>query len=319
VVLRETGALVEAAMLEDGRRVAADLFIDCTGSKGQIVGALEPGCEDWSEWLACDRVIAISTPRQSPLLPCTRSTAHESGWRWSIPLQHSLGHGFVYSSRFMSDDRALSTFLGSAGNSRLGAPRSWSLASGRRKKIWSGNVVALGAAAATLEPLENLEIHIAQIGIARLLALFPDASFAANEREEYNRLMASELDRMRDLLILHYHATARDDSPFWNRCREMPMPEMLAHKIRLFKNRGRVVLYDEETFSEDNWTSVFLGQEIIPQRHDPQVDRLETGHLKTQLQRIRSTILQGADSMPSHEAFIRKYCAAPPQSGRPTQ
>jgi tryptophan halogenase len=243
--------------------------------------------------------------------------AHEGGWQWSIPLQHSTGHGFVYSSRFMSDDAALSTFLGNVGESRMGEPRSWSFASGRRKKIWSGNVVALGAAAATLEPLENLEVHIAQIGIARLLALFPDASFAASEREEYNRLMGSELDRMRDFLVLHYHATTRTDSPFWDRCREMQVPDMLAHKIRLFRSRGRVVLYDEETFSEDNWTSVFLGQEVIPRRYDPQVDRLETGQLKTQLQRIRSTVLQGADSMPSHEAFIRKYCAAAPQSGGP--
>jgi tryptophan halogenase len=316
--LQESGDRVEALLLEDGRRVEAEFFIDCTGQR-QIVGALEAGFEDWSDWLACDRVIAISTPRQDRLLPCTQSTAHECGWRWIIPLQHSSGHGFVYSSRFMSDDTALSTFLGAVGQVPLGEPRSWKFASGRRRNIWSGNVVALGAAAATLEPLESLEIHIAQIGIARLLALFPDSSFAPGERAEYNRLMASELDRMRDFLILHYHANARNDSPFWDRCREMQVPEMLGHKIRLFRSRGRVVLYDEETFSEDNWASVLLGQEVIPRRYDPLADKIETEQLKTQLQRIRSTVRQGADSMPSHEAFIRKYCAAPPQSGGPAR
>jgi tryptophan 7-halogenase len=312
-----SGGLVEAIMLEDGRRIEADLFIDCTGSRARIASVLETGFEDWSEWLACDRAIAISAPRGDTLLPCTLSAAHESGWQWRIPLQNRVGHGFAYASRFISDDEALSIFLGSVGDARLGEPRLWNFASGRRKTIWSGNVVALGAAAVTLEPLENLDIHVAQIGIVRLLALFPDASFAAGEREEYNRLMASELDRMRDFLILHYRATSRNDSLFWDRCREMQVPEMLAHKIRQFQSRGRVVLYDEETFSEDNWASVFLGQEIIPRRYDPLVDNLETGQLKTQLQRIRSTVRQGADSMPSHAAFIRKYCAAPPQSGDP--
>ena len=319
VALGESGEIAEAVVLEDGRHVEADLFIDCTGSKGQVVGALEDGFEDWSQWLACDRVIAISAPRPDPLLTCSQSTAHANGWRGSIPLQHRCGHRFVYSSRFVSDDEALSTFLGSVGDARFGEPRLWSFANGRRKNVWSGNVVALGAAAASLEPLENLEIHIAQIGIARLLALFPDTSFAAGEREEYNRLMASELDRMRDFLILHYCATARTDSPFWNHCREMQVPEMLAHKIRQFRSRGRVVLYDEETFSEDSWASVFLGQEVIPRRYDPLVDNLETGQLKTQLQRIRSTVRQGADSMPSHAAFIRKYCAAPPPSSDPAR
>jgi tryptophan halogenase len=317
VALSESGNLVDAVMLEDGRRVEADVFIDCTGSKGRIVSALETGFEDWSEWLACDRAIAISGSRGDMLSPYTLSVAHGSGWQWRIPLQNSIGHGFVYASGFMSDDEALSKFLGAVGDNPVGEPQTSRFTNGRRKTIWSGNVIALGAAAATLEPLENLESHIAQIGITRFLALFPDRSFAADEREEYNRLMASELDRMRDFLILHYHATSRNNSPFWNRCREMQVPEMLAHKIRMFQSRARVVLYDEETFSEDSWASVFLGQEIIPRRYDPLADNRDVGQLKTQLQRIRSTVRQGSDSMPSHAAFVRKYCAAPPQSGDP--
>ncbi len=309
VTRNSASGLVEAILLEDGRRFEADLFLDCTGSKAQIIGA-DAGFEDWSTWLPCDRAIALSTAGGDISLPCAQSVAHDAGWRWRIPLQNRVGHGFVYASQFMSDDDALSTFLSAVGSDASGEPLSWKFAGGRRKDIWSGNVVALGAAAAMLEPLENLDVHIAQIGIARLLALFPDGSFAHGEREEYNRLMASELDRIRDFLILHYHATARSDSPFWNHCRDMPVPETLAHKIRQFQSRGRVVLYDEETFSEDSWASVFLGQDVMPRRYDPLADNFDTEQLKTQLQRIRSTVRQGADSMPTHADFIRKYCAA---------
>jgi len=311
VTRNSTTGWVDAIVLEDGRRFEADLFLDCTGSKAQLIGA-DTGFEDWSPWLPCDRAIALSAAGGDASLPCSRSVAHESGWRWRIPLQNRVGHGFVYTSAFMNDDDALSTLLGAVGSDASGEPVSWKFVNGRRRDIWSGNVIALGAAAATLEPLENINVHIAQIGIARLLALFPDGSFAHGEHEEYNRLMASELDRIRDFLILHYHATARSDSPFWNRCREMQVPDTLARKIRQFQSRGRVVLYDEEMFSEDSWASVFLGQDVLPRRYDPLVDNFDTEQLKTQLQRIRSTVRQGADSMPAHADFIRKYCAATP-------
>jgi tryptophan halogenase len=317
VARNSADGLAEAIVLEDGRRFEADLFLDCTGSKAQLIGA-DAGFEDWSTWLPSDRVIALSTAGGDISLPCAQSIAQEAGWRWRIPLQNRVGHGFVYASNFMNDDDALSTFLTAVG-SNASEPVSWKFASGRRRDIWSGNVVALGATAAMLEPLENLNVHIAQIGIARLLALFPDGSFAHGEREEYNRLMASELDRIRDFLILHYHATARSDSPCWNHCREMPVPDALALKIRQFQSRGRVVLYDEETFSEDSWASVFLGQDVTPRRYDPLADNFDTEQLKTQLQRIRSTVRQGADSMPMHADFIRKYCAAVPSRNGPVQ
>src|SRR3569832_194755 len=306
--------LVEAIVLEDGRRFGADLLLDCTGSTAQLIGA-KTGFEDWRPWLSCDRAIALSRAGGDTSLPCSQSVAHEAGWRWRIPLQNRVGHGFVYASAFMNDDDALSTFLGAVGSDASGEPVSWKFVNGRRRDIWSGNVIALGAAAATLEPLENINAHIAQIGIARLLALFPDGSFAHGEREEYNRLMASELDRIRDFLILHYHATARSDSPFWNRCREMQVPDTLARKIRQFQSRGRVVLYDEETMSDDSFASVFLCQDVVPRRYDLLVDNFEPEQLKIQLQRMRSLVRQGADSMPAHTDFIRKYCAAVPDSG----
>ena len=88
---------VRALKLEDGRELAADFFIDCTGFRGVLIEqALKTGYEDWSHWLLCDRALAVPSARTSPLLPYTRSTALEAGWQWRIPLQHRTGNGHVY-------------------------------------------------------------------------------------------------------------------------------------------------------------------------------------------------------------------------------
>ena len=89
---------MRALKLEDGRELAADFFIDCTGFRGVLIEqTLKTGYEDWSHWLFCDRAIAVPSARTSPLLPYTRSTALEAGWQWRIPLQHRTGNGHVYS------------------------------------------------------------------------------------------------------------------------------------------------------------------------------------------------------------------------------
>ncbi|HEY1961931.1 MAG TPA: tryptophan halogenase family protein, partial [Rhizomicrobium sp.] len=308
---RECGA-IEALVLQNGTRIGADFFIDCSGA---LIGdTLKVPFEDWSRWLPCDRVLALSTHADRDLPPYTQCMAREAGWQWRIPLQHRTGTGYVYCSRFLSDDDVAGALLSSVGGADRSELRSASFTSGRRSNVWENNSVAIGRAACTFEPLEGATMHAIQVGLTRLLALFPDRSFAAGEREEYNRLMASELERMRDFLILHYKATQRGDTPFWQYCRERELPELLAHKVRLFQSRGRVVLYDEETYAENSWASVCIGQGMIPERYDPLVDTLDTEQVRTQLKRMRAAIRTGTDSMPSHSALIARFCAARPET-----
>jgi len=309
---REPDGFVESVVLTDGRSVSGDLFVDCSGFRGLLIEqTLHSGYEDWSHWLPCDRAVAVPCESSKPLLPYTRCTAHTAGWQWRIPLQHRIGNGHVYSSRFISDDEAVATVLNNLDGKALGDPRPLKFVTGRRRKTWNRNVVALGLAAGFLEPLESTSIYLIQSGIARLLSLFPDRTCNDVEVEEFNRLTDLQMEQIRDFIILHYKLTQRDDSPFWRHCGSMEVPQTLTRKMNLFRRRGRLVRYQDELFSEDSWLAVMLGQNLMPERYDPLVDMLPQENTVTVLRRMQGLVRQAAESLPGHEDFIAQHCAAP--------
>ncbi|PXA98499.1 tryptophan halogenase [Nostoc sp. 3335mG] len=290
---------VSAVRLEGDRRVEGDLFIDCSGFRSLLLGeTMGVGFEDWSHWLPCDRAIAVPTERTRPLLPYTRATAHDAGWQWRIPLQHRTGNGHVYSSAFVSDDDAERVLTANLDAPATGELRRLSFKAGRRERMWSGNVVALGLASGFLEPLESTSIHLIQDGISKLFALFPDMRFTDIERNEFNRLMGNQYAAIRDFIILHYCATQRDDTPFWDHVRTMELPDTLAHKIALFREKGRVFRYDDELFSIPSWVAVMLGQGIMPTGYDPVVDALDADRVAAELRQMRAGYAAAAQKMP---------------------
>jgi tryptophan 7-halogenase len=309
VKLRPADGFVEALMVEDGSRIDGDLFIDCSGFKGLLIEeALQTGYEDWSHWLPCNRAMAVPCASTDPLLPYTRSTARAAGWQWRIPLQHRTGNGYVYCSDYISDDEAAATLLANLDGEALGDPRPLRFTTGHRKKAWNKNVVSLGLAAGFMEPLESTSIHLVQEGISKLLALFPDRSFAAHERDEYNRLTQIQWENIRDFLILHYKANERDGLPFWDRCAAMPIPESLQRKIDLFSGNGRLFRYQDELFTDSNWTAVMIGQGLIPQKYDPLADVFDAQEVGQMLGRMTQLFHQAAHAMPTHAAFIDRHC-----------
>ena len=302
---------VSGLVLENGTTVAADLYIDCTGFRGLLIEeALGTGYEDWTHWLPCDRAIAVPSARSDAFTPYTRSTAHAAGWQWRIPLQHRTGNGYVYSSAYTSDEDAQATLQANVDGAPLADLRRLSFVTGRRKRFWNRNVVALGLAGGFLEPLESTSIHLIQTGIAKLLALFPDRRFLPVEADEYDRLMRNAYDGVRDFIILHYHATTRDDAPFWNHVRTMEVPESLRRKTELFRAKGRFFRYDDELFSLASWVAVMLGQGVTPEGYDPIVDGLDDRRLVEAVERMRLGIRQSVAQMPTQAAFIRAHCAA---------
>ncbi|MGY2736966.1 tryptophan halogenase family protein [Sphingomonas sp. UYP23] len=308
---RGIDGFVEAVLLSDGRRVAGDLFIDCSGFRGLLIeGALESGYEDWTHWLPCDRAVAVPTANVGDPVPYTRAMARPAGWQWRIPLQHRTGNGYVYSSRHIDDDAAEAALLANLEGEPLAAPRRLSFVTGRRKRLWSRNVVALGLSGGFLEPLESTSIHLIQTGIAKLLSLFPDRRFLPVEAAEYNRLMQGAYDSVRDFIILHYHATHRTDTPFWDHVRTMDVPETLVRKIELFRAKGRFFRYDDELFSLASWVAVLLGQGITPQGYDPIVDALDEEWLAEAVEHMRQAVRGKVAGMPTQAAFIQRHCAA---------
>jgi tryptophan halogenase len=312
VQLRGEDGFIRALTLDDGRQIEADLFIDCSGFRGLLIEqALKTGYEDWTHWLPCDRAVAVPCESSGALTPYTRSTAREAGWQWRIPLQHRIGNGYVYCSRFISDDEAAATLMSNLDGKAKAEPRFLRFTTGRRKKFWNKNCIALGLASGFLEPLESTSIHLIQSGVTQLAAIFPDRTFDPCDADEYNRLQIDEYDRVRDFIILHYKATARDDTPLWRYCRDMDIPPALDYRINLFRSSGRVAFEDRELFVEPNWLSVFAGQGIWPRRYDPLADVLPIEAAKDQMSRLRAAIRQTAEAMPSHSRFIAENCPAP--------
>ncbi len=252
---------VTSVTLDNDREIEGELFVECSGFRGLLIEeTLHAGYEDWSPWLPCDRAVACPSTNGGDPVPYTRATARAAGWQWRIPLQHRTGNGHVYSSAHTDKDAATALLLANLAGDQLAEPRYLSFKASRRREAWNANVVAIGLAAGFLEPLESTSIHLIQSGISKLLALFPDARFAAIERDEYNRLMKAAYDGVRDFIILHYHATTRTDTPFWNHVRTMAVPDSLHRKLELFRSKGRVFSYDDELFSVTSWSRCCLAR-----------------------------------------------------------
>ena len=301
----ETG-FVEAVVLDGGKRIAGDLFIDCSGFRGLLIEQkLEAGFEDWSKWLPCDRAVAMPCESSDDQQPLTRSTARPAGWQWRIPLQHRTGNGYVYSSAHISDDEAAETLTANLDGAPLADPRVLKFKAGHRKKAWIKNVVALGLAGGFLEPLESTSIHLIQTGIARLMTLFPTRRFDELEIERYNALTAQEYVDIRDFLVLHYNATERNDSDFWNYCRELQPPENLQFKLDMFRRNGRVIREHEELFTETSWLAVMVGQGIEAGDYHPAADALTDAETLKRMKHMRDVVAQTAALMPFQNDYLR--------------
>jgi tryptophan halogenase len=309
VSLRGNDGFIESVTLRSGARVEGELYIDCSGFRGLLIEqALKTGYEDWTHWLPCDRAVAVPSEKAGAATPYTRSTARAAGWQWRIPLQHRTGNGYVYSSAHLSDDEAASTLLAHLDGRALADPRLLRFVTGRRKRMWSRNCVALGLASGFLEPLESTSIYLIQSGIARLIQMLPDRNMSPSLQDRYNTEAAFEMERIRDFLILHYHATERRDSELWSYCGTMPIPDSLERVIELFRDSGRFYRNADEMFALTSWVQVLIGQRIVPGAWHPLVDAVPDDELAGLGSSVRNVIAGCVAAMPTHEQFIERCC-----------
>ncbi len=306
----ESGDLT-ALVMTDGRRVEGQLFIDCTGFRGLLIGeAMGAAYRDWSNFLPCDRALAVPCERSEAFRPFTQSMARSAGWQWRIPLQHRTGNGHVYCSAFIADDEAEAALLANLDGAALHAPRALRFTTGKRDRHWVGNCVALGLAAGFMEPLESTSIHLVQSGIARLLAYFPGDGIEPADRDQFNRLSDFEWERIRDFLVLHYKANARVGDPFWDACRDMAIPASLEDKIDLFRATARVHREHEELFTEEGWYQVMIGQGVVPRAWHPLAGQLSDSDLADYLAGLREGYRRKSAMLPTHDEYIRSMVTA---------
>ena len=306
-----TTGFIESLELNSGAVIEGDLFIDCTGFRGLIIEqTLKTGYEDWSHWLPCDSAAAVQTELTGAAPPYTRSIAHDSGWRWCIPLQHRVGNGLVFSSQFLADDAAKEELVNAIDGKPLTMPRVLKFQTGRRRQVWNKNCVALGLSSGFIEPLESTSIHLMMVGVTRLLHLFPFGGIHQAAIDQYNEAARIEMEKTRDFVVLHYHATQRGDTAFWRHCRDMPIPDSLAQRIELFRQTGYAYQGDSELFRVDSWTQVMLGHRIKPMTYHPAARLLGAEELTKYLAEFRAAILQTVARMPVHQDFVNQYCKA---------
>ena len=309
--LNPESGFVESVTLKDGQVIEGDFFIDCSGFRGLLIEqALKTGYEDWTHWLPCDRAWAVQSEQPDQPLPYTRATAHSAGWQWRVPLQHRLGNGHVFSSNFMSEDEALDVLMNNLDGKPSVEPRLLKFVTGHRKKFWNKNVVSIGLASGFMEPLESTSIHLIHSAINKLMLIFSLEGVQPDQEKIFNRLALKEFHRIRDFLILHYNATERDDSEFWNYVRTMDVPETLTEKIELFRLNGQFFREEDELFTATSWAAVMLGQGIQPRTYSPLVDALDQESLYKEVGEMEKSIKYIVYHMPSHLEFLQKYCPA---------
>jgi len=300
---------VQALTLENGQRIAGDLFIDCSGFRALLIQQeLNAGYDDWSHWLPCDSAIAVPSERLDKTLPYTRSIAHKAGWQWRIPLQHRNGNGMVFSSAYWDAQQAQDSLMSNLDSKALAEPKLIQFKTGRRRKQWHKNVVAVGLSSGFLEPLESTSIHLIQSAIVRLLQLFPHQGINQVVVDEYNKQSKLEFEQIRDFLILHYHVNERNDSQFWRDMRNMEVPESLKHKMQLFGDNGQLFRDQNDLFLESSWLQVMLGQGIKPEDYHPLANGPSDQKLLDMMQSMYRLKHEPLAKLPEHDQFLQHFC-----------
>ena len=286
---------IAAVVLDDGRRLEGDFFIDCTGFRALLIGqAMGTEFEDWSQWLPCNRALAMPSARTSEPFQFTRAAAQDWGWRWQIPLQHRTGNGMVYCDAFADEaevEQALRTQIDGA---PLADPNPLRFIARHCVAPWTGNCLAIGLSSGFLEPLESTSIHLIQAGILSFITMFPDRLPDPAMAARYNWSMERLQVGMRDFIIAHYKLTQRDDTPFWRHVSAMPIPDSLAERLELFERRGEVLAEHGDLFKEANWFAVLDGMGVRARSWHPAADLPPLEELRGRMDQIASLIANRA-------------------------
>jgi tryptophan halogenase len=309
-IIGETG-FIDALRLADGSEVRAHLFVDCTGPAAMLRSTMDEAFEEWSQWLLCDRLLFAEAPAPAQLPSLDKVVALPSAWRWEAASPFRTAHGLVFASSVLSDSKAARVLQTAAGVEAVAPPVA--LRQGRRPDPWLRNCVAIGDSAVAVEPLEWTNLHLAHSMIDRLVAKMPDRDFSDVELWDYNRESGAEAQRVRDFLLLHYVASRRPKNDFWRAAAAVPLPDSLDHTLTLFRDRGRLPIHEEETFTRSSWAAVLLGQQVVPRRVDPIIDAIPADQADRAMTQIRERISEIVPTLPTQSAYLRNLAARTPR------
>jgi tryptophan halogenase len=304
---RSDDGAIRSLTTKKGRRIDAELFLDCSGVSALLAGSSGAAdWQDWSPWLPCGRVAVTTISSNDPPPAYSYAEANRGGWIRHLPLQGLTALAAYYDANTLNDRDALDLLQGSAPGSKLSDVHITTIRQGRRGQPWLRNCVALGMAATAIDPVGISNLQLLRSSINRLLALLPSGPESKAEAAEFNRQSGLQLDHARDFAMLHYKLNGRRGEAFWDACRDMPIPDSLRYRIELYESRGRVVHYDEEPLADTSWINLFDEHGVRPRHANPIADGVDSSTLRKHVDRVRAVMLEELGKMPTHADYLSR-------------
>jgi tryptophan halogenase len=276
VVHAEAGR-VAALLLNDTQRVEADLFVDCTGPTGLLIGSVDGLFDEWPSHPASQ--LLIDSVESDALTPVARVTATRSGWTAEWPLGART--------------------LRCAAGCGCDIPEAIAFRAGRRT-AWTGNVLALGDSAIAIDPLLGLNLALVHRAIFLALELLPGRDFNPLELAEFNRRWFLITDQVRDLMALFYMRTRG----------ALSGPASLVHRVDQYEHRGRLPFQEDELLNRDDWTSALLGMGIIPRNVDPAASTVPLDQATAAMNTIADELAAFASRAPAYPDYLARITRA---------
>jgi tryptophan 6-halogenase len=312
VPLNEDGSIASIRTKKHGS-FEADLYIDCSGFRGLIINkTLGEPFTSFNDTLLNDSAVAIQVPRDIEKIgirPYTTAHAHDAGWSWNIPLYGRDGTGYVYSSKFIDKDDAEREFREFLGPAAEGCSANHiKMRIGRCRNSWVKNCVAIGLASGFVEPLESTGIFFIQHNIEQLVEHFPRSSdIDPILVASFNRAVAECIDGVREFLTIHYHASERDDTPYWKATKKVVPPDELRERLRVWKSRlpvSRSIYQPFHGFESYSWAVMLLGVNYQPPKPLPILDHIDPKNAQAMFRRIRQRTKDLLKSLPTQFEYL---------------
>lgn len=213
---------ITSLTLDDGTEHTADLYIDCTGFKSILLGALKTEFISYKDLLPNNKAWTTRIPytdQDKEQVGYTNCTALGNGWVWNTPCHSRIGSGYVYSDKYISEEEALKEFQNHLGRSDLDFKKI-EFKSGIHSKVWNKNVVAIGLAAGFIEPLESNGLYTIHEFLINLVKNLSRNHYNAWDRDCFNLSCRTMYDTFSSFVSSHYKMSSRDDTEYWKNVTE---------------------------------------------------------------------------------------------------
>jgi tryptophan halogenase len=299
----QDGHRISSIVLDGGETFEGDLYIDASGLESILAARNGGEFEGWERWLPSDRILSASGPQLRPVPAFAQVTAFKGGWIGLHPLQDRtaiVGAISADAAAELRDDLSVIAGIPIEGDALLSDFRP-----GMRPRPWTGNCVAIGQAAVSLEPLGSMQLHIAHAGISHLISLFPAGDGGFPPAAQYNHAVGGHARSLRDFQIAHYRLNKRFDEPLWDRARDAEGPETLTSRLDAFRERGDIPFFEGDTFTGSDWSSILVGHGLEPAGSDPRIEALREQELMAMIQARLQKVAADVRAMPPIEEFIQ--------------